>query len=806
MTAADLIANYSPVGDVISLVCCVVLLFVIERALRLIKDNKFIYLESALHFIFLGACANLGFYVVAGSVNPSKVLLFILRDAYHISFMFCLYCFIIYMKKMLDIKGTVINAFTYVSRIFFAVCLVMDVLSPFTKVGLHLENEHWSDTMISFYNLFYAYSVLLLLWMVLFNAKRLIKSVRNCLTITWLMVVAIMAYQAFLNVNSYTSFTYILPMLVVMILLHSKPFDDRTGALSLSSFEAFVKENASKGATADYVAIKFNSNMYDYMPKELGKILNTFWIDSFKEVILFDLTSDLFVLAVPQNKKNGNTREKIEYLIKNLFYKCYEKYKLSYKMVGLFDIDFIESADDISGILKYLLRDMDDNTILLIDDKKKEELRQFKEIRAQLDDIEKKNDLDDPRILAFCQPIRNMKTGEFDTAEALMRMEIPGIGKVMPGMFIPIAEDYNYIHTLTRIMLNKVCKEIRKMEDEGYRFKRISVNFVASEIKAENFCDEVFSMIRDNGIDPSKIGIELTESQSESDFLIVNGKIKTMRDAGMTVYLDDIGTGYSNLDRIVRYDVDVVKFDRFFLLEAEKSMKIVKMLTQLSQAFSDLGYKLLYEGVETEEHEALCMNCDADYIQGFMYAKPVPIDKLRDYFVNGDDAAADSALNPVNTISEADGTTDFTMEEMKDHLNVLLTVSKLFYSMHIIDLIHNTARPYNPTEDVRINEMVNNSSAIGADMMMYQIMVMCTEDEYVDGILEFTDLTTIADRMQGKKLLQSEEFIGKSIGWYVATFYAIETDDTGRPIKVLFTTRSDDERKRADKLGSYKED
>jgi len=126
--------------------------------------------------------------------------------------------------------------------------------------------------------------------------------------------------------------------------------------------------------------------------------------------------------------------------------------------------------------------------------------------------------------------------------------------------------------------------------------------------------------------------IELTESQTEGDFLIINQKMKVLRDAGMTLYLDDIGTGYSNLDRIVCYDVDVVKFDRFFLLEAEKSSKIVKMISHLSQAFRDLDYKLLYEGVETKEHEEICMNCGADYIQGFKYSKPIPIEELRSFF------------------------------------------------------------------------------------------------------------------------------------------------------------------------------
>ena len=295
-------------------------------------------------------------------------------------------------------------------------------------------------------------------------------------------------------------------------------------------------------------------------------------------------------------------------------------------------MSFVEKVSDFIEIVKYLLSIMDENTSFVVDEKKKEELKLYKAITENLADIEKKNNLEDERVLVYCQPIRNMSTGKYDTAESLMRLNLPDIGIVMPGMFVPIAENYNHIHTLTRILLNKLCKKIKELENEGYQFERISVNIAASEIKLEDFCDEIFEIISRNGVNPTKIGIELTETQNERDFIILKNKMKLLKEAGMTLYLDDVGTGYSNLDRIVRYDVDVVKFDRFFLLEAEKNMKIEKMIQHLSQAFRDLDYRLLYEGVETKEHEELCLNCGADYIQGFKYSKPVPIEEVKNFF------------------------------------------------------------------------------------------------------------------------------------------------------------------------------
>lgn len=787
MNSEDLISGYSPVGDIISIVVCLILLFVIAEALYLSNSKRFIFLKRAVHFVLLAACSNVGLYHVVRRFGNVPMAIILLRDIYHFALICCLYCFLVYVKRMLDVKDKFVIATTYFTRIFFCVCLVLDLLSPLTKIGLHLENGNWQDSLLSPYNAFYAYTVLMMAGMLIFYSDRVIRSVRTCLIATELVIILIMVYQAYMNINTFSSFTYLLPIMIVLLTLHSKPFDVKTGSLDKGSFESFLKQMSKQGQSVDYLVLKLYLSMIDQIPNELGKVLSSFWRNAFKEALLFEMSSDLYVLAIPRRNKNGDSERKIRDLVDNYFQGYYEQYQLTYKIAELFDIDFLDSVSDILGILRYLFNNMEDNSTFILDEKKREDLKLFKQVRWQLADIEKKEDMDDPRVLVYCQPIRNMKTGKFDTAEALMRLSLPDYGFIMPSMFIGLAEEYNHIHALSKVLLNKVCKEIKRLEEEGYSFERISVNFAASEIKQEGFCDEIIAAIKKHGINPSKIGIELTESQTEQDFKIVKSKIKILRDAGITLYLDDVGTGYSNLDRIVQYDVDVVKFDRFFLLEAEKSIKIVKMISHLSQAFRDLDYIILYEGVETENHEKLCLTCGADYIQGYKYSKPLPIEEMRKFFESGDNQDETNVIT--NTIyPEFEEKRDFTFEELKNQYGILLTMSKLFYSMHVIDLINNTAKPYNPTEDVDVVDVVN--SQIGADEMMRRIMRMCTVDKDVDAVLAFSDLTTIAERMKGKRIFQSDPYGGKTIGLYVAAFYTIEADDEGRPTKVVYTTRS----------------
>lgn len=633
MSVHELYGAYSPVGDTISLITCVTLLIVIKKVLFFAHDHMFSFLKQAVHLVMVGTALNIIFYYYSISSNPNTVVIFVLRSLYHICFMCCLYIFIIYLKTMLMVNGKEIVVFSYFTKFFFGLCMLLDILSPFTKFGLHVTRGYWFDPIVSPYNVFYVYAVLLLIMMPLLYPSRMIRTVRMCIFATEIIVMLMMLKGGIENTNTLTSFTYVLPIIVVMILLHSKPYDDITGALGNDSFDSFVNQSVRRKVSFDYMILKLNLNVVGKIPEELGKVLNSFWHTSFKEALLFNVEHDMYVLAIPRNSKNGNTEEKIRILVENDFMSHYTKYQIPYKVIGLFDVDFIRGSVDLMTMINYLLITMKDNEVTVSDDKMIEQLRLLIIVRENLMDIEKKNDLDDQRVLAYCQPIKNMKTGKFDTAEALMRLSIPGAGLIMPYLFIPLAEHYGYIHMLTKIMLNKVCQEIRSLECEGYKFSRISVNFAASEIRNDGFCNEILGIIGRNGVDPGRIGIEITESQNESDLKIIREKMDALKKHKMTLYLDDVGTGYSNIDRIVKYDVDVVKFDRFFLLEAENNPKVALMMKHLSQAFKDLNYTLLYEGVETEENERLCLDCGAEYIQGFKYSKPLPMEEMRNFFV-----------------------------------------------------------------------------------------------------------------------------------------------------------------------------
>ncbi len=257
-------------------------------------------------------------------------------------------------------------------------------------------------------------------------------------------------------------------------------------------------------------------------------------------------------------------------------------------------------------------------------------------ILSELDDINKKQDLNDARVLTYCQPVYNIKTGKYDTAEALMRLNLGDFGIVQPAEFIPLAEDSDYIHILTKIILHKTCETIKRMLSDGYMFKRISINVSMPEMRNENFTKDFEAIICSTGVPNGKVAIEITESRTESDLLIVKERIEELQHTGIKFYLDDFGTGFSNMERIMMLPFDIIKFDRSLVLACRSNERSREIVGRLAAIFAELDYAVLYEGIEDEESEKLCTGMSASYLQGFKYSKPVPIKDLENYFSKTD--------------------------------------------------------------------------------------------------------------------------------------------------------------------------
>ena len=247
-------------------------------------------------------------------------------------------------------------------------------------------------------------------------------------------------------------------------------------------------------------------------------------------------------------------------------------------------------------------------------------------IISELISLHDTTDANDSRVKVYCQPIFDTETGRYDTAEALARFETEKLGLLQPIHFIKLAEENGRIHALSLNVLNKVCEEIKNMVQAGIALRWISVNFSVSEFRDEKFCKEILSIIDSYDIPRSMIAIELTETSNDADIEQIKQCMNFLGKEGISFFLDDFGSEYSNFDRLVLLPFDVIKFDRTLMFLATKDDdKSFKAISGLSDLFRSMDFKVLFEGVETEKDAITCLAMGADYLQGFLYSRPIPI-------------------------------------------------------------------------------------------------------------------------------------------------------------------------------------
>jgi len=635
MPYTEVAKYYSPTGDVITVIILLVFAVMINASLFVSMDKNFKLFKRAMVTIFMACFFNMSFYRLTMLDREYIVAIYATRALYNLSLLTTMYIFIMYLMNLAGLDQKSARTFTYIVRGSAVVLSVLLISTHLTHFGFYrdMSTGLWSrDGYANPFVIAYALSIIAMGYILIRYSERIILQV----SIMMLTVVGLSLFTVILDninvANEYLAFSYLLPLIGVIVMIHSKPYDLTTGAMSEEAFGDFVKRAYQEGKSLDYIAIQFmmSKGCVD-IPTEVGKALYKFERACLKHGILFNLRPGLYVAVIDHSRRNAKDDAKLKEWLNNRLGDYYGEFRLDYKIQVYHEVNFIYELRQIVNYIDLRSAKMKTNNVFIATRKDVEELAVTKYIAGELRKMAAEGDLDNENVIVFCQPVKNIKTGKFDSAEALARLTLPETGFLSPDKFIPLAERINVIHSLTKIILNKTCKKIRQFMDEGYDFERISVNVSISEFKINTFFDDVKNIIDSNNVPYDKIAIELTESTHDDDYDFILDTVKRFGKLGIRIYLDDFGTGYSNFDRILRLGVDVIKFDRTLLLMSDNDASIKFTLRHFSSAFRDLKYKILFEGVETDEQEAVCFGCGADYLQGFKFSRPVPIDEFRNY-------------------------------------------------------------------------------------------------------------------------------------------------------------------------------
>ncbi|MDB5764432.1 MAG: hypothetical protein JWQ21_3427 [Herminiimonas sp.] len=246
-------------------------------------------------------------------------------------------------------------------------------------------------------------------------------------------------------------------------------------------------------------------------------------------------------------------------------------------------------------------------------------------LRVRLErESELRHAIEQDQFIMYYQPRVDIATGITASMEALVRWEHPSKGLMQPLEFIPLAEDTGLILSLGELVIDKVCKQLAQWVRTGQELVPVSVNVSSRQFNEADIAKILSASLARHNLDPKLIEIELTESSMMGSTWDVANTLRAIRRMGVTLLVDDFGTGYSSLSQLQRLDFDVLKVDRAFTEEIDRTEQGKIFFTAIITMAHALGMRVVAEGVESEAQIRILRTLHCDEMQGFYISRPLP--------------------------------------------------------------------------------------------------------------------------------------------------------------------------------------
>lgn len=226
-------------------------------------------------------------------------------------------------------------------------------------------------------------------------------------------------------------------------------------------------------------------------------------------------------------------------------------------------------------------------------------------------------------MVPFFQPKVDIEHGKFYGFEALVRWRRDG-ELVAPGVFVPLAEECGLIVDIDRAVLRQACQTLAQFNEAHGCALSLSANFSVLHFNSNRFTAFVRSTLRETGLPPELLTIEITESVEMRDWRRVQEVIAALHKLGVRISIDDFGAGFSSLVYLRRTVADEIKIDRSLVEDIESSESSRFLLDSVVDIIQSLGMEAIVEGVETEEQNRIVSGMGVTKAQGFLYARPLP--------------------------------------------------------------------------------------------------------------------------------------------------------------------------------------
>ena len=419
-------------------------------------------------------------------------------------------------------------------------------------------------------------------------------------------------------------------------------FDELTGLPHLNSLkdilaEYIINNSCGKLAGAEKFALAYlDINQFSYMNETYGskicdEVIKCVY-DYLKSKIqnpnfVSKVDSDKFVILFTAIASEEALYEIISDIINNgCNVKIYDHMFYITMSVGV--AFYPEHGSDITTLMKkaevanYFAKKTEKDINIYNDELQKNIVEQIQMINRLQKGIEKEE------FVLFYQPEYNLKTNEIIGVEALVRWPQPMSGFISPDIFIPIAEQSKQIYLLERWIVNRALQQKEQWEREGLGHIELSINLSSKTLESESNFQKIEEIIASYNVNYQQVVFEITETVILSQVNMAIERLNRLRSYGIRIALDDFGTGYSSLTHIMKLPIDIIKIDKSFIKSIPYRNEETAITQNMISLAHDLNYRVVAEGIETQEQLDFLKKISCERGQGFFLCKPITSDQL----------------------------------------------------------------------------------------------------------------------------------------------------------------------------------
>ena len=234
----------------------------------------------------------------------------------------------------------------------------------------------------------------------------------------------------------------------------------------------------------------------------------------------------------------------------------------------------------------------------------------------------------------FFQPQISLADRKSDSCEALLRCFHGQSRAVSPATFIPVAEKSGLINRIGEWVIEAACKQLDAWQDTPLKNLRVDINLSGRQLTNPHLASHILETVERYNLQPHQLGVELTENEVFGSDESQTKQLEKLKQAGVHISIDDFGTGHSSLVYLRKLPVCGIKIDRSFLQHAMQDSADMAIMEAMVTVGHSLGLSVLVEGVETDEQAQLVTELGCDLAQGFLYAKPMPANKVEEFLTS----------------------------------------------------------------------------------------------------------------------------------------------------------------------------